>query len=257
MPSTPKKYKQMEFAGVMIELAKLFEPQLYVELGVRHGHTFLKMAPYVKRAVGVDIVPTLFAMPTNATCYEMPTLDFAKGQQDESIDFLFIDADHKCEAVMLDLDAFLPKVKTGTGLIFMHDTHPIIPELAVEGYCHDAWKAADNVFHLRLAQANIEIVTFPGPWAGLSILRKRGPHHLSWATKDFGRFTAGEDLEKNQAVVADEKGVCRGASESENNVPGEILPETNQSDVAHGNDLPGDLTPIPTQKTPGRRLRNR
>jgi predicted O-methyltransferase YrrM len=40
--------------------------------------------------------------------------------EDESIDFLFIDADHSFEAVKKDLKLWYPKVKTG-GIIAGHD----------------------------------------------------------------------------------------------------------------------------------------
>lgn len=252
---TPREYKQMEFAGVMIELAKLFKPQLYVELGVRKGETFLKMAPHVRRAVGVDLQPIGFVLPGNCSFNQMSTLQFAQGQKDESIDFLFIDADHKWTSVLADLSAFLPKVKTGTGLIFMHDTHPIIADLAVEGYCHDAWRAANYVFNqvpgkqLWGAFENLEIVTLPGPWAGLSILRKRGEHHLSWATADFGTPVIKEEANNDTTTTI--------ASGSECPVLGSLLLKETQSDMASGDVLPADDSAIPTKNSNRRRVRNR
>lgn len=40
--------------------------------------------------------------------------------EDESLDFIFIDADHSFEGVCRDIDAWLPKVKAG-GYVFFHD----------------------------------------------------------------------------------------------------------------------------------------
>jgi predicted O-methyltransferase YrrM len=51
--------------------------------------------------------------------------DFA----DETIDFCFIDADHRFNGVVSDIRAWYPKVKTG-GIIAGHDyTHPECPEV--------------------------------------------------------------------------------------------------------------------------------
>jgi len=44
----------------------------------------------------------------------------AKWHQDESIDFVFIDADHSGKAVTRDINAWLPKIKYG-GVIAGHD----------------------------------------------------------------------------------------------------------------------------------------
>ena len=41
---------------------------------------------------------------------------------DQSLDFIFIDADHSFDAVMLDLEIWYPKIKTG-GLVAGHDYH--------------------------------------------------------------------------------------------------------------------------------------
>ena len=48
------------------------------------------------------------------------TVEAAKGVQDESLDFVFIDADHSYEGCLADIRAWGPKVKFG-GLIAGHD----------------------------------------------------------------------------------------------------------------------------------------
>ena len=174
---TPPEYREMEFVGLLIELAKLFKPQIYVELGVKKGYTITRLAPYVGKAIGIDIDPVQINLP-NVTTHVSTTQDFAKTlcNRDPFIDFLFIDADHSYKAVLDDFDAYLPHVKSN-GLIFLHDTHPIKQELTKPGYCHDAWKAASEI---NDCETGVEIVTLPGPWAGLSIIRKFGKHHLAW-----------------------------------------------------------------------------
>lgn len=50
------------------------------------------------------------------------SVEMAQHVKDESLDFIFIDADHRYSAVMADLAAWIPKVKPG-GIISGHDIH--------------------------------------------------------------------------------------------------------------------------------------
>jgi len=50
------------------------------------------------------------------------SVEMAKHVKDESLDFIFVDADHRYSAVMADLAAWIPKVKQG-GFITGHDIH--------------------------------------------------------------------------------------------------------------------------------------
>jgi len=186
MIKTPTEYKEMEFIELFIALAKLFKPKVYVELGTKKGYTIKRIAPFVEKAIGVDINPQkLDLLPPNVEIIKSTTLEYVESLKGREpfIDILFIDANHSKEAVMEDFIKYLPYVKTGTGLILMHDTHPINIELTRDGYCNNAWEAAADIYNLSLA-LNVEIITLPGPWAGLSILRKRGDHHLSWKSQE-------------------------------------------------------------------------
>jgi hypothetical protein len=167
-----KQYLENEFPNLISELATLLEPHTYAEIGVQNGYTFNRVSPFFKRAIAVDIAP----MPKverrdNVKVYQMSSLDFAK-QCDEKIDFMLIDADHHSEAVLADFDALSPLVTEGTGLIFLHDTHPMTDILAGPGYCRDAWRAAEEIRFSDKYRPYFEIMTLPGPWAGLSIVRK-------------------------------------------------------------------------------------
>lgn len=179
---TPQEYREMEFIELFIALAKLYRPKVYVELGVKKGYTLKRMAPFVGQAIGIDIVPLAIDLP-NVKFVQGKTTEFAESLagREPFIDMLFIDADHSTKAVLEDFYAYFPYVKPGTGLILLHDTHPINEELTEDGYCSDAWKTA---VYLRKEGycMDLEIVTLPGPWAGLSIVRKLGVHHLSWRT---------------------------------------------------------------------------
>jgi predicted O-methyltransferase YrrM len=162
----------------MCELIRLFEPHTYVEIGVKKGHTFNVISPLVKRAVAVDIneMSTIVARPNVEIC-RMTSLEFAR-QWNDPIDLLFIDADHRKESVLADFDALSPFVQEGTGLILLHDTYPAAEYLLADGYCSNAWEAAFEIRKKR-KYSDFEIVTLPGPYAGLSIIRK-AKRHLAW-----------------------------------------------------------------------------
>lgn len=51
---------------------------------------------------------------------KMPSLDAANDFEDESLDFVYIDADHDYAAVKADLEAWFPKIRHG-GLVAGHD----------------------------------------------------------------------------------------------------------------------------------------
>jgi hypothetical protein len=168
----PKEYKQTEFVPLMIELAKLFKPSVYVELGVKKCYTFNRMLPYVKKGIGIDIKDCsnfIDKREYNWEFHHCNSIEFAKKYKGPEIDLLFIDADHSCKSVLEDINTMQPFVRPWTGLVLLHDTYPVEPGLLQKGYCHDAWKAANTIWSRMDCW---EIVTLPGPWAGLSILRK-------------------------------------------------------------------------------------
>lgn len=173
-----KPHKQQEFLPLMIELVRLFSPHTYVEIGVKNGYTFNAIAPLVKRAVAVDVngMKHIKTGPT-VELWHMPSQSFAKEWTDP-IDFLFIDANHRYEAVSKDFYELMPYVRWGSGLVFLHDTHPVRETLMADGYCSNAWKFAQDIRRYG-GHDHLEIVTLPGPWAGLSIIRK-SKAHLAW-----------------------------------------------------------------------------
>lgn len=59
-------------------------------------------------------------MPYNTTLIRMPSLQAVKGFNDGELDFVYIDALHEFDPVMLDLLYWIPKVKKG-GIIAGHD----------------------------------------------------------------------------------------------------------------------------------------
>jgi hypothetical protein len=194
----------------MIELVKLYHPKVYVEIGVAEGYTFKQIVQctrdIIERAIAVDIKP----MPHiprmgNVEPHQMSSQEFAKIWKDP-IDMLFIDGDHNKETVEHDFFEIGKFVRPGTGLILLHDTHPMNEELLQPQFCHNAWEFANSIFDSTSVQFEyggmvsvkqedtgiwldkenywkdvyIEVLTLPGPWAGMTIVKKRGQHHLCW-----------------------------------------------------------------------------
>lgn len=180
----PKKFKRMEFIPLMTFLIEMYQPDVYVEIGVQKADTFNQISPLVKEAHAVDINPTPRAMTYNHVhVHTMSSLKFARQWDPEKkIDLLFIDGDHEWTAVLDDFHALANYVRPTTGLILMHDTYPGTKELGVKGYCHNAWRAARRIHRDKDVYFNWEIITLPGPYAGISILRN-AQRHLHWINK--------------------------------------------------------------------------
>ncbi len=170
------KHGRMEWRELLVEIVGRLRPDCYVELGCQRGHTFNAIAPRVKRAVAVDMsskaIGHVHKLP-HVEMYCMLTKDFIE-QWKDPIDILFIDADHSEEGVTTDFRGMLPYVIEGTGLIFLHDAHPMT-KIALKGSM-EVWRLAQKIHKLDMYK-DLEIVTIPGPNAGLSIIRK-APHHL-------------------------------------------------------------------------------
>lgn len=61
--------------------------------------------------------------PYNKTVMRMASIDAAPQVKDGSLDFVYIDGDHRFDAVMLDLVLWSHKVRKG-GIIALHDFYP-------------------------------------------------------------------------------------------------------------------------------------
>ncbi len=180
-----------EFLPLMTQIARLMRPKVYIELGVRKGTTFQALAPFAKSAVAVDkergrIPETIRkAGLRNSAFYRMTTDQFAEfwaQKADPAIDLLLIDADHHAEQVLRDFDNFSPFVRPEKGLIILHDTLPAKEELLAPEYCCTAWEAAREIRTNR-KYSGFEILTIPGNWVGLSLVRKSGKQ-LYWKREE-------------------------------------------------------------------------
>lgn len=137
----PALYRQM----VRIAPAKAH----FVEVGVWKGRSAAFMAVEIinsGKTILLDLVDTWEGSPEHqdqeelATLYDtflrnispvrsyvnvvrMDSIEAAKRYEDNSLDFVFIDAAHEYDAVKADIQAWLPKVKPG-GFLAGHDYYP-------------------------------------------------------------------------------------------------------------------------------------
>lgn len=187
-----KNLKKQEFVPLMQFLVEMYEPDVYVEIGVEKSYTFNQVAPLVKEAYAVDIrlMPNIIQLDNVKVC-RMSSIDFAekwgKGKwgKGKQIDLLFIDADHRRDAVLFDFNFLSRFVTPGTGLVLLHDTYPSSKHLLKDGWCSNAWEAAEEI-HTNPKYRDWYGITLPGPWAGLSIFRfvPRNKHFLHWMWED-------------------------------------------------------------------------
>ena len=124
------------------QMAKRHDWKVGAEIGVWYGRTFFHLLENVPGLTlyGVDIwvhshlnihhkdqaqnrlevLERAKNYKGRAIILEMPSLVAAQVVEDEALDFVFIDGDHSREAVLGDIGAWVPKIKTG-GFATGHD----------------------------------------------------------------------------------------------------------------------------------------
>ena len=81
-----------------------------------------------------DIMEFCNRYPNQTTFIRDYTSEAAKQVEDESLDFVFIDADHGYDGCKRDIIEWTPKVKTG-GYIMGHDIHfPTVKQAVIEQF---------------------------------------------------------------------------------------------------------------------------
>ena len=91
-----------------------------------------------------NLVQFCQAYPGRAEIIKDYTTEAAKEVADESLDFVFIDADHSYMGVMRDVGAWAPKVKKG-GMIIGHDIHfETVKTAVIELYGEDGYSVEDD-----------------------------------------------------------------------------------------------------------------
>ena len=156
-----------------ITLLKFFanwiKPERYLELGVRWGNVFLKVAPLCKEAHCVDMNDIKFRLKKNMSFHKCSTDDyFEKLSKDELFDMIFIDADHSFEQSKKDF-VNASRHLIDDGFIFLHDTYPYDPKFFEPEWCNDAYRTPLWIKQNMIDE--FEIVTLPfNP--GLTIVKK-------------------------------------------------------------------------------------
>jgi len=138
----------------------------FLELGVCYDSSVCQHLRNVYRVVAVDMKPNT-CLPANVHFFNVNTDTFFEHNK-EKFDAIFIDADHKVEQVVKDLNNSLNVLNEG-GLIFIHDTDPITKAFTRPGRCNDSWKMVE---YLR-ACSDIEAITLPITSEGLTIVTKQ------------------------------------------------------------------------------------
>jgi hypothetical protein len=169
-----------DHAAMITFFASWIKPEVYLEYGVSTGLVLNNVAPYCKRAIGVD----LNNFPTNSSNIEkhiMSTREFGRNLASsgiKKIDMAFIDADHRYLESFQDFQDIYPLLSEN-GFIFLHDTYPTISKLTEDIFCSDSWKTP---FLIRKHFANeCDILTIP-ICPGLTIVRKR--LNLEWMREE-------------------------------------------------------------------------
>jgi hypothetical protein len=181
---TPSEYRRGEFRPLIIELVKLFKPKQYVEINSRNGHVFNMLSTMIPHCHAVGIPEETITGRDGVTCFvgnPVWYFDYLKKnfQGTEFIDLVYISNVQDRDELLLWVDTVASYVRIGTGLILLHNTYPVNEALLDDGYCGNAWEAATVI--RRFFNNHYEILTLPGPWAGLSIIRKVPfDRHFAW-----------------------------------------------------------------------------
>ena len=155
LPAAEWVQKQIEYTATsspsgegLIEPINSLKGELVgVEVGVCLAHTteaYAKGIKNLKKLYAVDNYPTfvdwdgsdwnkdrqdlmkraaqekMLAYKNKVEIHHVPSEEFVKTIEDESLDFVFIDGDHSFEAALKDFQNYYPKVKTG-GIFGGHD----------------------------------------------------------------------------------------------------------------------------------------
>lgn len=154
----------MHHSDFIENIAKIYKPEIYVELGLYEGETWNKVRPHSKKSFGVDIIDrglpgTIFIQSTDQFFLHFK----------EKADMIFIDADHSYESAKRDFLNSL-NILSDSGIILMHDTDPNDNKLFSSGYCGDSYKIVDLIEN---NMKDINILTLPIAEAGLSIISRK------------------------------------------------------------------------------------
>lgn len=168
--NVPPPLETYDHVTLLHSIAQWLKPERYLELGVRDGRCFSRVAPLSVEAIAVDMSPLQFQLAPNATYKKMTTdeyFDTIRGS-DIQFDMVFIDADHSFEQSYKDFlnvkDYVIPD-----GFVFFHDTYPYAESMTSPAFSDMCYKTAIEI--RNNFSSEWEILTLPfNP--GVSIAKK-------------------------------------------------------------------------------------
>jgi len=181
---------EIAYYNLLFSVAIAAEPVTIVELGTGPGVSslaFIRVIQYynsIRSEKGIlhscDLNPVmqepLKKYKDIVNLHLMSTDDLSKLWDDkkESIDLLFIDADHSNEQSQKDFDNFSQYIKPN-GLVLMHDTFPLTETHEQLKYSGTVYKTAQ--FIKKNYHNDFEIMTVPY-LCGISLIRKSGAKYF-------------------------------------------------------------------------------
>jgi hypothetical protein len=161
----------MQHPDFIANIAKIYNPKVYVELGLYQGETLSKVQPYIEKGYGIDMTPNDYLenlkQYSNLEIKYTTTNTFFETFND-GIDMAFIDADHCYESVVVDFENVYKRLNPG-GIIILHDTDPISDHLIQPIYCGDSYKIVKYLENKK----DINCITLPISDPGLTIVSKK------------------------------------------------------------------------------------
>ena len=153
--------------AIVLYLLQKCNCQTFLELGIYQGDVIKVAKTFVKKCVGVDIVDHIG--PNKKFTFIQKTTDEFFETNSDNFDAVFIDADHRYESAVKDLENSL-KILNYNGFIIMHDTDPYKKEYLDPGYCGDSYKITQYVYDNH---PELDIITLPVTEAGLTIIKRK------------------------------------------------------------------------------------
>ena len=159
-------YGTQHHSDLVVQLVKSVNCRTYLELGIYDGSTLARVGEFVPRVIGVDI-KDLRINKNIGEFHLLKTKDFFQSFND-TVDVIFIDADHSFESVKEDFESAL-KLLNEFGIIILHDTDPISEKYLDKGYCGDSYRMLD---WLEANHPEMSVITLPISEAGLTIIKR-------------------------------------------------------------------------------------
>jgi hypothetical protein len=156
------------------QIASMLQPRVYVEIGIYECATLNRVAKHAATAIAIDVNKDAFKFVkgknvagVHGTTREAEPL-FRRHSGE--IDLVFIDGDHRIEAVREDFQRIVPFVSP-TSIIMIHDTWPRSVDFSADEFCSNSFLFPNELNHDVNSSWNA--VTLPAH-PGLTLVSKSG-----------------------------------------------------------------------------------